>query len=490
MELERTVTVREKQVVNGIKSLEVYNPLKSYSSSTLKVTLDSPQALTADDFKVETKSYGEGSYMGTVSVDDIYTTDNQTYEVYLVSDDIYNGRYVRVTVNALNGQKTAEVRFLVDPDTVRQVHTAKVGDDEQSFSVDNDAMGTSRSVIKTGTLPAGYKLINEPYDSARVRGIPSAVADNQHVVFTTTDEIGRDTTTDVNFLIGDGDHIVVENQTIGDQVSGMIYAKDSFYKNLYFAGGNGKITAEILNTYDGIFKIDDTYSDSVGITVADSNKLAAGTYDIPVRITDNNGKTGQGTLKVIVTTSAKIVTKVNNNSPDGTIYFYNHNSNEEFSLRSIEKESKYSGSVGNTTLTSTGYLPHGTYSVYYRMCGRKIMLNKSLNVSGDTNLEFTLPTTKITGTIYDVNNKKYENSVDVCMYRSNDLDTRYYSVSDYTSDGTYSFQGVPDGQYVLVVSGQKDGKYFETTSGTITVSGGNATMDVKLPVANPANPQQ
>lgn len=101
-----------------------------------------------------------------------------------------------------------------------------------------------------------------------------------------------------------------------------------------------------------------------------------------------------------------------------------------------------------------------------------------------------LPTTKITGTIYDVNNKKYENSVDVCMYRSNDLDTRYYSVSDYTSDGTYSFQGVPDGQYVLVVSGQKDGKYFETTSGTITVSGGNATMDVKLPVANPANPQQ
>ena len=72
----------------------------------------------------------------------------------------------------------------------------------------------------------------------------------------------------------------------------------------------------------------------VGITVADSNKkLAAGTYDIPVRITDSNGKTGQGTLKVIVTASVKVVTKVNNNSPDGTIYFYNHNSNEEFSLK-------------------------------------------------------------------------------------------------------------------------------------------------------------
>ena len=77
-------------------------------------------------------------------------------------------------------------------------------------------------------MPAGYKLINELGDSARVRGIPSAVADNQHVVVATTDELGRDTTTDVNFLIGDDDHIVVENQTIGDQVRGMIYAKDSF----------------------------------------------------------------------------------------------------------------------------------------------------------------------------------------------------------------------------------------------------------------------
>ena len=111
---------------------------------------------------------------------------------------------------------------------MRQVHTAKVGDDEHSFSVDDDTMGTSKSAIKTGTLPAGYKLINELGDSARVRGIPSAVADNQHVVFATTDELGRDTTTDVNFLIGDDDHIVVENQTIGDQVSGMIYAERFF----------------------------------------------------------------------------------------------------------------------------------------------------------------------------------------------------------------------------------------------------------------------
>lgn len=485
-----TVTVSEKQVVNGIKSLEVYNPLKSYSSSTLKVTLDSPQVLTADDFKVETKSYGEGSYMRTVSVDDVYTTDNQTYEVYLANDDIYSGRYVRVTVNALNGQKTAEVRFLADSDTSRYVHVAEVGDDEHSFSINDNAMGTSRSTIKTGTLPAGYKLTNESRDSSYVRGIPSAVADNQHVVFTTTDELGRDTTTDVNFLIGDDDHIVVENATIGDQVSGKIYAKDTFYENLRFAGGSGNITAEILNTYDGTFKIDDTYSDSVEIAVADSNKLAAGTYDIPVRITDSNGKTGQGTLKVIVTASAKVVTKVNNYNYDGSIYFYNHNTNEEFSLRSVERESEFSGSEENTTLTSTGYLPQGTYSVYYRMCGRKIMLNKSLNVSGDTNLEFTLPTAKITGTIYDVNNKKYENYVEIYMYKSNNLETRYYPASDDTRDGTYSFQGVPDGQYVLVVSGYKDGKYFETTSGTITVSGGNATMDVKLPVANPENPPQ
>ena len=122
--------------------------------------------------------------------------------------------------------------------------------------------------------------------------------------------------------------------------------------------------------------------------------------------------------------------------------------------------------------------------MYYWMCGRKVMLNKTLVINGDTNLEFTLPTTKITGTIYDANNNKYENSVSVYMYRSNDIDTRYYSATDSTTNGTYSFEGVPDGQYALVVSGYKDGKYFETTSGTVTVAGGNVTMDVKLPVAN------
>ena len=77
--------------------------------------------------------------------------------------------------------------------------------------------------------------------------------------------------------------------------------------------------------------------------------------------------------KVIVTTSAKIVTKVNNNSPDGTIYFITTIQMRNFSLRSIEKESKYSGSVGNTTLTSTGifttqHIPYIIVCVDVRSC--------------------------------------------------------------------------------------------------------------------------
>lgn len=113
-----TVTVSEKQVVNGIKSLEVYNPLKSYSSSTLKVTLDSPKALTADDFKVSVKGRSEGTYKKSLDIEDIYTTDNQTYKLYLESS-VHVGEYVQVTANALDGQKTVEARFLVDSDEVK-----------------------------------------------------------------------------------------------------------------------------------------------------------------------------------------------------------------------------------------------------------------------------------------------------------------------------------------------------------------------------------
>lgn len=75
--------------MNGIKSLEVYNPIEilffKYFESNIRFTT----GINSGDFKVEMKRYGEGSYMGTISVDDVYTTDNQTYEVYLAKDDIY-----------------------------------------------------------------------------------------------------------------------------------------------------------------------------------------------------------------------------------------------------------------------------------------------------------------------------------------------------------------------------------------------------------------
>lgn len=489
-----TVTVNEKQVVNGIKSLEVYNPLKSYSSKTLKVTLDSPQALTAKDFEVAIKQYAEGSYIRKVSIDDIYTTDNQTYEIYLVGNSVSIGEHVCVTVNALNGKKTAETFFTSESDVNRQLHTANVGDSKEYIDVDEEssAEGYHKATIKSGTLPQGYKLVTLDSGATEVYGVPSVVVDNQHVVFDVTDELGRVTTTDMNFMIGDEDHIIAENKTIGDQADAKVYANDYFYNYLNFTGGTGDYTAEILK-YGDVFKVDyvNSYDNEGNVRIeAEAGKVAAGTYEVPVKITDSKGKTAQATLKVIVSASAKVVTKVNNYNIDGEIYFYNHATNEEVSLSGMSASREYEGNE-DEIMKSTAYIPQGTYSVYYRMCGRKVMLNKTLVVNGDTNLEFSLPTTKITGTIYDVNNNKYNgnSNAEIRLYRDN-VDTEYGYTLGNIYEGEYSFRGVPDGQYVLVVSGYKDGKYFETTSGTITVSGGNATMDVKLPVANLANQPQ
>ncbi len=120
------------------------------------------------------------------------------------------------------------------------------------------------------------------------------------------------------------------------------------------------------------------------------------------------------------------------------------------------------------------------------MCGNKIVLNKALKVSDDTNLEVTLPTAKVTGTIYDVNNNEYKGGVIIYMYRIKNHELGNNSEMDYVYySGTYSFEGVPDGQYVVVTSGYgDDDKYYEIQSGIITVSGGDATMDIKLPKAN------
>lgn len=413
------------ETVNGIKSLKVYNPLNSHESRTLKVTLSSPQALTVDDIDVAVKQYAEGSYVGKLSVEDIYTTDNQTYEIYLDNDSYDNsvetGEYVRVTIKALNGQKTMETLFLTETATVRHTYAATVGGSRDQIFIYNDAaMGYSKSEIRSGTLPTGYKLIHEVARYSGIDGIPTVVADNQHVIIDTTDELGRVTTTGENFLIGDEDHIVVENKTVGDQVDGKIYTNDNIYETLYFAGGKGHITAEILNIYGDVFKIDSVNSDNVKIS-ADAGKLEAGTYDVPVQISDSNGNTA-----------------------------------------------------------------HGTYSVYYRMCGNKIVLNKTLKVSDDTNLEVTLPTAKVTGTIYDINNNEYKGGVIIYMYRIKNHELGSNSEMDYAYyTGTYSFEGVPDGQYVVVTSGYgDDDKYYEIQSEIITVSGKDATMDIKLPKAN------
>lgn len=208
-----------------------------------------------------------------------------------------------------------------------------------------------------------------------------------------------------------------------------------------------------------------------------------------MEITDRKGITGKGTLTVIVSPSAKIVTKVNNYNTKGTIYFYNHDTNTEVDLDDIEIQYERE----NDTYKSTGYLPQGTYTVYYWMCGQKVTLYKTLAVNGDTSIEATLPTGKVSGTLKDANGNSYSgDEVYVYLYRSKDIELRRSSASTRVdNDGTYSIEGVPDGQYVLVVSGYDNNDiYFETTTGTITVSGGNVTMDVKLPVANPENPPQ
>lgn len=483
-----TVSVSEK---NGIKSLEVYNPTRSRYSRTLKVTLDSPQVLTADDFKVAVKYYSQGSYIEERTVEDVYTTDNQTYEVYLIDDDdeISTGNYVRVTVDALNGQKTAEIQFLADSETTRDLYAASIGENRGRFYIDNVADGASKSTIKTGTLPAGLKLLNVR-GSSYIVGDPSAIADNQHVVFGVTDELGKGSTTDMNFLIGDDEHIVVENATVGDQAKEKVYATDDIHEHIHFQGGKGGYKAELLNSYNDMFKIvnDDELDEQVCIE-ADRSKLTSGTYNLPVKITDSQGKTGQGTLTVVVSASAKVVTKVNNADFNGSIYFYNHDLDREISIGSMSTERK---PIGDTTMEYTGYLPQGTYSVYYRLAGRKVMLNKTVTINGETNIEVTVPSTKITGTIYDANNNKYEGYVYVTLYRSDDVDTeRYSTAGDSSYDGTYSFNGVPDGQYVVVVTGRdKDDKSFKSTSGTITVSGGNVTTDFKLSVANPVQDPQ
>lgn len=479
-------------VWNGIKDMQINNPMNNYYVSSFKVTLDTPMELTKDSFVVKSKVRSEGTYNREIEVEKIFTNDNVNYTVF-TKNSVSMGSYVQVSVPALKGNNAVEKQVLADGYEVRQVISGVIGDDINRGVSFNNLVGYSSVAITAGALPAGLAI--EKYTN-NIKGTVSAVANNQVVSFTGTDELGRTASAKVNFVIGDKNTVVSENKTIGDQANALIYPHESIYESLYVEGGSGSYRVSLLDTYNDVFYLSGSeYTDENGnvyyyssgsTTVnADSGKVEAGTYNIRVQFTDesNPALTSISTLTIVVTPAVAVTTVLYNyDSYNDQLVFYNHDLDESFMSSYKDETTDYDKKI----LTSKTYLPAGNYSVYVESYGEEITLAKYVNISADTVLSYTLPTrATITGTLTDRAGAALNRSAYIRIYKADKPDEAigYDYVGSY-NEGKYEFTGVPNGNYIIKVFDNSTDELL-ATSGVITVTGANVVADfLNLPIDN------
>ena len=301
-------------VWNGIKDVQLNNPRNNYYVDSYKVVLDTPIALTKDSFVVKSKVRAEGTYNRELEVEKVFTNDNLNYTIF-TKNSVEMGEFVQVSVPSLKGKNAVELQALADGYEYRQLVSGVVGDEINTGVGFKNLVGYETVSVASGNLPAGLAI--EKYTN-NIKGKVAAVAENQVVNFTGTDELGRTASSKVNFLIGDKNKVVAENKTIGDQANALIYPHEYIGSYINVEGGSGEYRATLLDTYNDLFYLDSENTDENGnkyTTTSSrvyvngrSGKVEAGTYTLRVQFTDieNPTLTAIGTLTVVVTPAVSV----------------------------------------------------------------------------------------------------------------------------------------------------------------------------------------
>lgn len=461
-------------VANGIKNIDFNASYDYYASEGIKVTLYSPQTLTKDDFKIKIKWFTDGIYNQELIVSEIFTADNINYYVFFYGYEIYAGESAQVTIKALKGRKTFEKRFIPYAEDKEQCISAEVGEEINKYVSDNySGVGYVSKKIVSGSLPKGltFDSIN-----SNVEGVAKAVANNQKVTFVQTDELGRKSKVNVNFLIGDKNKIVVQNKAVGNNKDDLIYEYDSIYENLIVKGGSGQYKFTLLNDYDGLFRLYKEEGTEVSIRASSGDIQNAGTYMIKVKVTDveNESLSATGTLTVKVQDTQKVKVTLNKFEESdygafGSIYLIDYELGRDFSYTT----SKYD--KDNSQYVYEFNVPKGNYQVYYLRYGKEVVMGKNVKITGTTSISYNMPDrADINVTVKDKNGDKYTGSCRVRLYDANNPDSYIYSIQ--TSKGMYKLENVISGKYIVEVYTDSE----KVRTGVINISKTDVSADLQF----------
>lgn len=390
---------------------------------------------------------------------------------------MYSGNYYSVTVSGLNGIATRETFFKPAGKSYTAQYVSTVGsyyydyDYDEGFYLDFENMlGGYEVKVVSGKLPAGLKL-----EDNLILGKPTAVANNQKVVFAATDEFGTVSKITVNFVIGDATHIYAQNRTYGVEIDDEVYANT--YNEFYIKakGGSGYYKIELLDTYGGKFYLDteegETFYGSSAYVYTSSSSLTAGNYTLRVKFTDeeNSSLSAIGTITIAVTNAYKVTASIKDLTYSELCYYNIYTDNEYYTY--IDSEDN----------TATKYIPAGIYRVYtFAAFGERVVLDNFVEISGDTKITFAKPEWyTISGKITETNGK----NISTAEVRLRDKE--YNSTYDFIDDGTdYKFGNILSGTYTLEVyinlgwgNGMK--KVYSTT---LTVGKSNVVSNITITI--------
>jgi len=342
-----TVTVKNPVTLAGVSAI---------NQSTIQVQLSSPQALTAGNFVVKVSMYGAGRYNKTIALERVTTADQKTYTLALDHwDPLYDLNNIQVTVNGLDGTGSQSLTTVYKEGgfqyTGTETYAATVGK-AVSEALWSDGVGyRSYSVAN---LPTGVKWkVDGMGESVLFYGKPT-IAGQIETTVTILDEGGNTYTYKVIWVIGSDKALAASYEPKRNILgtNGTCYVSSA----ITIRGGSGSYNYEIVGTADN-FQIDS--SGKVSGTIK-----AAGTYNIPVKVTDTNNvaytttATASFVIDPSVTISGTIKDASGNPVEDAYVNFMNKDKGVASKYPSI-----YTDSITDSDGSYSVTLPVGTYDI-------------------------------------------------------------------------------------------------------------------------------
>lgn len=466
-------------VVNpvSIASANIENAGNKPRSYKIKVVLNQAKVLTKADFSVKEKVFANGIYKKSMKVDSVYTTDNRTYLVEL-QEAMSVGCYYMLTINALDGQQSAEFFFKANGKSVNSTIGGTVGEYLSEDITPNDQNGNYTLSIVSGQLPVGLKL-----DSARnkVYGTPTAVSNNQLVVFKAVDELGSEFIINVNFVIANEKNVIAVNDVLGNDEK--IYKNSGeSYLNVSAIGGSGEYEYSLVNDFDGVFSLEDTTGYGNAVVNFDTSKLKAGEYNLQVKFTDANNTelTAVANVKLIITETYKMTVTLNN-SKNAQLNFFNNSTGEFFwDWSSLN----YNEDTDVSVLEY--YIPAGNYEIYAFDGFENItVFTDDLIINGDKSFTYSMPSAnKVNISITDSQDVALKDDYRVVLEQKEVDSTGSSAVYEQFNDkeNSFSFKNIPNGEYrVIVMTYDKvEDDYTEIYTSEYFNVKGNSNLQFKI----------